>query len=62
VIRWLQSLHDEAEGTNWPRDTFVEPARTPADDAFRRKAWAVILPMNFCVLIIVAAGLWDWLA
>lgn len=54
----LESLHHEAEGTNWREKAEFEPARTPADDEARRKAWAVITPMLGCLWIIIIAGIW----
>lgn len=50
----LESLHNEAEGTNWREKAEFEPA--PAD--IEPRAWSVILPMLGCLWIIIIAGVW----
>ena len=54
-------MDDDKARKNWREYAEFEPARTPADDEARRKAWAVILPMLFCLWIIIIAGVWNWL-
>ena len=54
-------MDDDKARKNWREYAKFEPSRTPADDEARRKAWAVIGPMLFCLWIIVFAGVWNWL-